>query len=688
MHPLRGLGCFNWNKCRWDALATVARHYSSSGDTIVIPKRIHRGPTDILRALESTVQRDYTAAEYKFHDDPFLIPTSNSAKRTYAMSKEAGRKAALWIRKEHAQWFNTKLAEPPIKALTAKPAITEASEASEEILKDLIGDSLVSDAITVYEILEKNGQELSEETKQAFLELLCFNNCIDSPSEELVEERWFRQSFQGKQRPRKTWKDEGLAENIFKSLSSGPNAGKAHRALVRGMARFGQFERAWQLLREMVASGDSNLVPDTGCYNAIISGALSLREGGESRWQMVETLLREMASSGLKPNIGTMNAVLEVISATGFFPRSREIALQTLSEFHHLGIEPSLASYYYILTIFCRERGPKSRVLVDILNKLDGQVIEARDPKDTLFFLTAMEVCRYHLQDVELAHRVHNLLLEHSNYDFIGDSFKESAYYRNYFILMCTIEPLETFMEVYNKLVPNVYVPEPAVMEEVLKAVDLNGAYELLPQLWSDMIIFDHTSRDSLLTKMLDILARNPVTDSPSDSEESLCKKKALRESYMRIAWGIWEKIEGEAENVGLRSRNLMWTGAMLGDLLSVCVQCDEFEKAWKVLVHLGAEAKLTTSPDEEPATPNPISGVPSIKSLSLFIDACIKKGDASKGLSCVKYAADAGFPESGELGCKLAKSLQLTPLQMNLLKSTIGIVNLETPLEKKDVAG
>ncbi|XP_071448812.1 small ribosomal subunit protein mS39 [Hetaerina americana] len=688
MNPVRGLGCFYRHKSRWDAINHVVRQYSSSGEPITVPKRIHRGPTDILRALESTIRRDYTAPEYKFHDDPYLIPTSTSTKRSYAMAKESGRKAALWIRKEHAGWFNTKLAAPPIKALTAKPAITEESEANEEVLKTLIGDALVSDAMTVYGILEKNGQNISDETKQEFLELLCYYNCTDTSPEELFEERWFRQSIHGKERLRKTWKDEGLAETIFKSLSTSAHAGKAHRALVRGMARYGQSERAWQLLKDMVASGDPALAPDTGCYNAIISSVVSLREGSESRWQLAESLMREMASRGLQPNLGTLNSVLDVIRSMGTYSKARELALRTLAEFHHLGIEPCLATYNHILTIFYKERGAKSNVLVDILNKLEGQALEARNPKDIHFFLTAMEVCRYHLQDVELAHRVHNLLLSHSNYDFIGDSFKESVYYRHYFILMCSIEPLESFMEVYNKLVPNVYIPEPAVVEEILKAIDLNGAQQLLPQMWSDMIIFDQTSRENLLSLLLDIMARNPVVDSPSDSSESLSQKEALRKSYMRIAWGIWEKMEEEAENTGLRSRSIIWTGSMLGDLLTTCVQCDEFEKAWMVLIRLGAEARLSTSFEEEEKPPSLISGIPSIKSLSLFIDACIKEGAVNRGLSCIKYAVDAGFPEAGELGNRLAKNLSLSQMQMDLLTSTVGIVNVETTQERKDLSG
>lgn len=78
----------------------------NTDETIIVPKRINRSPTDILNALSATVGRDPTAAHYKYHDDPFLIPASNIGKRSFAMAQESGRKAARWIRQTDRQWFN------------------------------------------------------------------------------------------------------------------------------------------------------------------------------------------------------------------------------------------------------------------------------------------------------------------------------------------------------------------------------------------------------------------------------------------------------------------------------------------------------------------------------------------------------------------------------------------------------
>lgn len=92
-------------------------------------------------------------------------------------------------------------------------------------------------------------------------------------------------------------------------------------------------------------------------------------------------------------------------------------------------------------------------------------------------------------------------------------------------------------MEHYRKLVPNIYIPEPGIMAEVLQAIELNGATNYIPKLWSDMVLFDHTDRENLLTSILNIM----VTNKPADGS-------VLNEQFAKIAWAIWTKIEEQPE--------------------------------------------------------------------------------------------------------------------------------------------
>lgn len=175
-------------------------------EKIEIPKRIHRGPTDILRALESTISRDPTASHFKYHDDPYLIPVSNVSKRSYALAQEAGRKAAMWVRKEHSDLFQHMEMDPPIEAFIPKMVYDENSKVTIEDLKHTISKELVSDSILVYKLLREKNVEISVEVRQDLLELVCFYNEEDALSEELIEERWFTQSGKARERQRRTWK--------------------------------------------------------------------------------------------------------------------------------------------------------------------------------------------------------------------------------------------------------------------------------------------------------------------------------------------------------------------------------------------------------------------------------------------------------------------------------------------------
>lgn len=607
---------------------------------VTVPKRIPRSSTDILRALASTVQQDVSAPHYKYHDDPYLIPMSNVGKRTFALAKESGRKAAKWIRSQHPEFFQHRVADPPIKDYFPREVYTEESNVDADILKTLIEDCRVSDAITVYQLLENAGKDIPASIKQAFLELLCFFNCEEAHPEDLIEEHWFRQGPRGFARLRKTWKDNGLAEKIFNSLES-PDA-SAYCALIQGMTRFYQVERAWQLYQEMLEKGMPLTVE---AYNSLIRVSNFLRESSELRWKLIEELLTAMSKQGLVPNVGTLNAVLEVISSMSSQKIAKTYALQILSEFTRINIEPSLASYYYLLMIFCKERGPVSGILSDIMNHIENKEFTVRHPKDTFFFVTAMDVCRNHLQDKELAYRVDKFLHRGNNYDLIGDSYKESIYYRHFFALLCVSEPLEVLMEYYNKLIPNIYIPEPSVMEELIKAVDLSGQVEHLPRVWSDMVSFDHIDRENLITNLLESMSKNlPPVDSSTAVQ------------FADVAWDIFNKFE---EKLAVRPI-LSWSGQNLGNIMVLLLHGQQTEKALAVLNKLDKEH-------------HKIVGVPEVSALNILLDACIADNNSEKAVACIRYCADAGYSEAESMGAKLKEKLQLDNATQERLEAILN---------------
>ncbi|XP_013174951.1 PREDICTED: protein PTCD3 homolog, mitochondrial [Papilio xuthus] len=483
---------------------------SSASDGISPPQRIHRGPTDILQALAATVGPDPTAAHYKYHDDPYLIPLSNFRKRSYALSAEAGRKAAAWVRDEHADLFSMREWDPPgkkktpylnadphIDAFAPKPIYNDESKVTEEDFKYTLNNALVEDAIKVFELLG-GVNALSEELKMEFLQLLCFYNEKEPLAMEWLEERWF--AAKTRDRHSATWRLGGLADSIFTSME--PKTSEAYCAIIQGMAKYYQAERAHLLAQEAMEKG----IPlSTSVFNSLISCVGFLKEGTTLRIEALKTLLAQMKEQGLSPDQGTLSSCLKSISAWGGGNMLQQVALQVVAEFKSIGLQPGLSAYYYLLCLFCKERGPRVDILTTILNDLEKREnLLPQDATDTNFFITAMGVCSDHLQDISLAERLHKLLMKGDNYRLVGDAYKESIYYRHYITVSCRHAPFEKTLELLDTLIPNVYVPEPSVMEEIIKRLEAGGAGERLAQAWSQLVVFGHANRVRLVERLLD----------------------------------------------------------------------------------------------------------------------------------------------------------------------------------------
>ncbi|KAL3265472.1 hypothetical protein HHI36_009676 [Cryptolaemus montrouzieri] len=612
----------------------------STTEEIVIPQKIPRGPTDILRALESTIVKDPTAAHYKFHDDPYLIPNSNLGKRSLSMAQEAGRKAAHWVRKENVDLFQHKEAEPFINMFAPPKVYKEDSIVSIDDLKECIEKVNVDDSILVYKLLKGKSVEIELEVMQSMLELLCFYNSQDSLPEEFIEERWFRQSAKG-ERQRKTWKDGAFAEEIFISIKE-PNA-EAYSAIIQGMGKYYQIDRATQLFEEAKQKG---LTLNVNTYNTLIEAGNLLKENYDMRWSYIVQLLNEMNDKKLKPNLGTLNALLYCLSSMGS-KVSKDYALKSLSEFRKFGIEPSLASWSFILQIYCKERGPTSTILFDIMNEIENKEHMIRDIRDVNFFVTAMNICRYHLNDVSLAKRVDKLLHYGNNYNLIGDSFRESLYYRHFFILSVNSEPIQEFMQnVYDKLVPHIYTPELSVIEEILKSIEISGAIEFLPKLWSDMIIFDLCRKESILNFVIDIMISNEPKNDPD-----------LVEKFANIGADIYEKVMNQNE---MKTNLITVTGDMLGNIMVLFLRNKSFDKAWDLFITLDKQQQK-------------VLGVPRFESLSALIDACIEEKVPSKAILCLAYAADVGYENVDELAKELQSKLTLDETHLQKLSKIVG---------------
>ncbi|KAL7288107.1 hypothetical protein TKK_0017892 [Trichogramma kaykai] len=626
------------------ALASVSARTSSS-NPIKIPNRIERGPTDILEALETTIHRDPTAADYKYIDDPFLIPNSLSKKRTYSLSRESGKKAAMWILQQHPDLLTSELSEPLIEAFLPPKKYESKDQVTEEILLKFISKGQVTEAIHIYNLLDKN---VSKSAKQCMLEMLCFYNSHgDQIPEEFTEERSYQQE---KEISKNIWMETAEIEAIFGELRNDPEtAPQAYSALISGTAKYLKVDRAWKLYEECL---QKNIPISVSAYNMLMQIVPLLKDNNEERKALLLTLLQDMVKQPLRPNVGTLNSMLKSISTLQTQGLSKTLSLDILTEFKNFGITPSLGTYYYLLLIFCRQNGPTSHILLEILDELEAKPeFEMQDPADRAFFGQAMEVAAHHIQNMEAGHRLHKLLLTKDNYKFIGGRLKESVYYRNYLQLILMSETLEVFMNMYDTLVPNVYIPEPAVMRNIVEMLELNEkslAIHHLPKLMSQMVQFDMLDRHQIMKLTFRLMVKHC---SPKEKDSPLHKQ------YAEMAWTVWTHIQ---ESNQRRVQRYMWPADVFGNMSVLLVRGNEFEKMLDILNF------LVKSPDST-------MGNISFLDLQELFKAAIDRGHTESAMLAIEYASESGFSEVTEMSKTMVEMLPLSESQERKLDELVS---------------
>lgn len=587
--------------------STTAEIRSDSGTNkdVVIPYRIHRGPTDILKALASTIKKDYTASKYKYEDDPYFIPASSITKRAFALSKESGKKAARYFLEKYPELFLCHKSVPHIKAFDPPTVYTQENVTSPDVLTECIRNFEVNNSITVYKILKEKGIAVNQEIKQDLLELLCFYNGIQPLDEDYYEERYFQRIVHGDK-----WNLKGEAERLFDEMEKDS---KAYSALIAGAGKFQHSERAFQLYDEMKSKG---LIPTVQAYNSLIPLVPTMKEDKESSCEYALILLGCMQKEGLMPDIYTMNAILEVFLRRKY-RKVGEMTLSLLGEMRQLNIEPSLGTYTTLLNIFCNEQQCKLGALYEIISYLEEKELTAKHPSDVLFFFTAMEKCYKFAQDKDLAYRINNIVEYKNNCKLLGNSLSESLYFKHFLRVLLEVEDFEKFMEVYIRYVPNTYTPEPMLMNDVLQSLQFGGHYKYLPKLCNDVFIFEQTERENILNVIM-------------EAAGTIKHDKKVQEELVKIIWKIVDRINSRLES---KRFNFLWSGSVLGNVLSTFINGKDLEKSWSVMEQLSRNESS-------------IIGLPSKDCLLKFCELFLENQEYEKVKFCIKYAKREGFPE------------------------------------------
>ncbi|OQR78481.1 protein PTCD3 -like protein [Tropilaelaps mercedesae] len=626
---------------------TSTRKESAPEVPIEIPKKIPRGPTDILRALASTVKIDYTAPHYRYKDDPFLIPTTNNAKRWFALSKESGRRAAMYFLQKYPELFSYDPAEPKIPGFCPTEEFIEGKDYLESDLISFIDNVRVIEAQSVFKYLQAQGKDISQETILSLLQLTAFFNCEKADTDCFPDERWLTLNQKAQKR---TWSDGNLAEQLFELIKD-KNA-VAYGALIQGMAKHLHYTKAFALYEEMCSKG---LTPTRNTYNYLLNCVYSVRDSESSRWELAKRLLIDMSDKGVQPNLITLNNLLFIFTWTGHSKNSKLNTLRTLAEMRAHGIEPSLATYLAVLMVFCKTSSANSDVFSEVLEFINENTLIVRDPRDVDFFRMAMIICHEHLVDKDLAYKVYtarrgfnrrrdtdaegqaefmgerlcglrdskvNEILE-KNPDLIGNSYNHSHYYQHFFELLANAELIDVYMDVYHKYVPNIYSPELRVFVETLRAIDLNDAFRHLPQVWSDIVLSDYAQREQILTPVLALTARFKSTGTPEDDE--------LQNRLVVIARDAQDRVN--AANKRQKEKfiaPIFFTGEHVGNLIQTYLNAGEMKDAWKTVKSLVEDQRE-------------IVGSPKIEPLRQFVERSCADGKPDRAVFCATYCAEIG---------------------------------------------
>lgn len=613
-----------------NSLSLSTSYISCSTPEIVIPPRKERGPTDILEVLASTVGKDYTAPDYKYHDDPWLIPYKNNNKRDFTLSKESGRKAARYIMNQHPDLFeqNRIEAEPPITAFQPR-AKYNRDNVTVELLDNLVNSFQVQDSIDVFTLLKIKGKDIPTDLKQGLLELVAFHN-ESEPEEEGRESR-------GILKEQKHWKAEGFVEQEY---SSGGEATEGERVtMLVGLGRHGGGQKVWQMYEECKANKDR--IPVEG-YNVVIS-RVEKKEGVEKGMEAIKGVLTDMKEAKVTPTVCTLIAVLEVL---GVISRSKEnvecrkYALDFLAEFKLLGVEMSLGVYKSLMDIYFDPKKPKSPILGDIMNVLEGQdMSECKHYQDLWFMPQAMKFCSQ-MNNVQLAWRVEEFFHTGNNARLLSDFQMEQVYYSNFLTVVLQNDEFETAIDLYNKLVPHTFSPMSNYYQSLLNHIHSNGALQYLGKVWDDIEISDYAQS----SKSVQYELTHQVMQILKSNDPASFDFTGLSEVYSDISRKVFDHLEANKAEKALYLRFNNLAPGICDLVVAVSLREGNYPLAARVMEFCRQEKAVMAK--------NLSNDV-----LSDFIEASVVLGEIARAIDAVEYSVDVASSEALKFGLVISKT-------------------------------
>ncbi|CAL7938309.1 unnamed protein product [Xylocopa violacea] len=613
---------------------------STSNSKIQIPARIKRGPTDILQALDSTIPEDYSRISSVYHDDPYLIPVRKTFYYTYGLSYESGKKTAMWIHKKHSNLFPKHLSEPAIDAFQPPVQYTDKDQVSEEILLQVISQRRISDALDIYKLLETN---VSNQAKQALLELLCFYNDKNSEVNKLIFEQWCATA----KKKYIMWHSAEINELYqFLKKQDPLTAAAAHNAMICGLAKYLRVDEAMTLYHNCK---QKNVPFNVTTYNYVLR-ILPKTFNHLNNVQFVLDILREMNEKKIKPNVNTLNAALKVVTAVA---GTKKIVDFLFGEFERINIKFSLATYYYRLRMYSSKDKAACEELMEILRMLKDKSFTVQDWEDNLFFGQAMHLAgRWY--DKKAAGLINDLLLTGNNRVFISNSSIENNYYIKYISILLWTSTVKEFFDHYEKIVPSLYVPQISLLWKILNSIQCNKTgveAKYLLRLWSDINIFSANSTE-LMCNCIQLM-----------KIDTLPPCSPLRTAFVDAALSCWNTIK---KQLGRKENFKPLNTDVIAHIALMLLQGKHIEEAIEVLTIIINQPDMFILKMSE-------------QQVNELFDTFMSEQCITGALLALECASNLGFQNVIEMGTKLNNLPELTSVERNKLLDLIGLKTLDT---------
>ncbi|NXE07224.1 PTCD3 protein, partial [Lophotis ruficrista] len=591
--------------------------------------------------------QDPTAAHYVFQDDPFLMPRNAANARLFSLSKESGRNAAKYIVEHFPQYFDKTFAEPNVPCLMPEILTPQIEGVSEEALKERIHLRKVKESVDLFDQLVQAGTPASLETTNSLLDLLCFYGDGESTPEKEEEEKEGleepgvdapEQKAPKRQLRRHSlsfgsgWRENNNAERIFKIMPE-RNA-HSYCTMIRGMVKHGAYAKAYDMYIDLL---NERHKADVHTFNALIRAVPYLKERFLERWELAKVFLTHMAQQEVQPNLLTFNALLKILRRCGGVGRS--MSLLVVKEMEALDIEPSLATYDHLLSIFYRgvDLYP-SAIISEVIDDVEKRSFTAQDPddgmdfniSDDLHWLSLGEEC-CDLKDIKLAYRLNKAMENGDNWKFL-DMDRSNAYWSKFFSLLCMMEQIDVVLKWYKEMSPSVFYPTPKNILDLLQALDAANHLEAIPSVWEDMKQLGFTRRQDLLGELLSLMSREQHPEE-------------IQLAFAKCA----EDIKAVHEQTGREQAPLEWTGSTLGHVALLFSRAGRTRDAWYVNMMERFQQ---------------INRIPTDQVMDEFLNCAKQTNCPDEAIKLVKLAASLDLPSSQRLKSRTEKEFKLSEEQ------------------------